>query len=94
MVRHFIAFAIVAWGALGLSFSDSRSSVRAYGDRDRDPGGCGGTESPSSGINAPCTRTKDCGRSLVCVEGVCTEPDAVASERDASPSGSGPEDGG
>lgn len=44
----------------------------------RDPG-CGGAESPSSGVNAPCTRSKDCGAGLVCMEGVCTEPDAGTS---------------
>lgn len=42
----------------------------------RDPGGCGGSGDPSGGENAPCTRTKDCRDSLVCVEGVCVDPNA------------------
>jgi hypothetical protein len=41
----------------------------------RDPG-CGGADSPSSGPNAPCTRSRDCSGGLECNEGVCTDPDA------------------
>lgn len=41
----------------------------------RDPG-CGGVDGPEGGPNAPCTRSSDCGGSLVCLEGVCREPDA------------------
>lgn len=40
----------------------------------REPG-CGGADSPSSGLNAPCTRSKDCSAGLVCDQGVCTDPD-------------------
>ena len=60
MVRNVVAFGLVSLGALALG---------------RDPG-CGGADSPSSGPNAPCTRSKDCSGGLVCAEGVCTEPDA------------------
>jgi hypothetical protein len=53
--------------------------------------GCGGADSPSSGLNAPCTRSKDCSSSLVCSEGVCTELDAGVvtpdGGRDATPIG-------
>jgi hypothetical protein len=48
----------------------------------KDPG-CGGGDSPSGGENAPCTRTKDCKRGLVCEEGVCTEPDSGIAPVDA-----------
>jgi len=41
----------------------------------KDPG-CGGVDDPDGGTNAPCTRSSDCGGSLVCSEGVCREPDA------------------
>jgi hypothetical protein len=41
----------------------------------RDPG-CGGGDTPSGGVNAPCTRSKDCSSGLVCSEGVCSEPDS------------------
>jgi hypothetical protein len=51
-------FAAVALVALGFS---------------RDPG-CGGVDDPDGGTNAPCTRSPDCGGSLVCLEGVCREP--------------------
>ena len=40
----------------------------------RDPG-CGGVESTSSGVNAPCTRDHDCKDELTCEKGVCTGPD-------------------
>lgn len=91
MVRHSVAFVLygtLAWGAVGFSGS---------GVARRDPG-CGGADSPSSGPNAPCTRTKDCGGDLVCTEGVCTEPDAgIAlpdSGRDATSGGDAAHDGG
>ncbi len=42
--------------------------------------GCGGVGDPAGGANAPCTRTKDCTEGLACVEGVCTGPDAGASD--------------
>jgi hypothetical protein len=48
----------------------------------RDPG-CGGPDSPSSGPNAPCTRSKDCFTGLECVQGVCIAPDAGAAPSDA-----------
>ena len=77
----------VAFVALGLS---------------RDPG-CGGVDDPEGGPNAPCTRTSDCRTRLVCLEGVCREPDAgqvsgtrdSGSERDsAAASGDGGDGGG
>jgi hypothetical protein len=43
----------------------------------RDPG-CGGVDSPSGSVNAPCTRDKDCSDPLVCREGVCVPLDAGA----------------
>jgi hypothetical protein len=42
----------------------------------RDPG-CGGGETPS-GVNGPCTRSKDCSAGLECQQGVCTQPDGGA----------------
>jgi len=36
----------------------------------RDPG-CSDVGDPEGGPNAPCTRSSDCGRGLVCAEGVC-----------------------
>ncbi len=39
----------------------------------RDPG-CGGVDSTSAGVNAPCTRTGDCANGLTCESGVCTGP--------------------
>jgi hypothetical protein len=67
VIRNAVALAALTLGGLG-----------SIGGRDgRDPG-CGGTDSPSSGPNAPCTRTKDCGATLVCREGVCTDADAGA----------------
>lgn len=41
----------------------------------RDPG-CGGGSSDRAGLNAPCTRAKDCASSLRCFEGVCVPEDA------------------
>ncbi len=38
-------------------------------------GGCGVTQT-DKGLNAPCTRTKDCDEGLVCLDGVCQMPDA------------------
>jgi hypothetical protein len=40
----------------------------------RDPGCGGGVDSEPSGVNAPCTRDKDCGDGLKCTDGVCTSP--------------------
>ena len=48
-----------------------------------DPSSCGGVESPTSGVNAPCTRDKDCSAGLVCASGVCTQPDAPPPTPDA-----------
>ena len=62
MLRNVVAYGVVSLGALALG---------------RDPG-CGGADSPSSGVNAPCTRSKDCSNDLVCAEGVCTEADSGA----------------
>ena len=39
--------------------------------------GCGG-DGHEGGINSPCTRTKACMAPLLCVSGVCEEPDAGA----------------
>ena len=59
---------------------------------------CSSTDSPSSGLNAPCTRSKDCSSSLVCAQGVCSEPDAgLVSEdggADAASVGDASNDGG
>ena len=82
MVRNVVAYGLVSLGALVLG---------------RDPG-CGSADSPSSGLNAPCTRSKDCTTGLVCAEGVCTEPDSgIASPdsgRDATSGGDAADDGG
>jgi hypothetical protein len=83
VLRNVVAYGVVSLGAL------------AFG---RDPG-CGGSESPSSGVNAPCTRTKDCSGHLVCTEGVCTEADSGtrAIESDGgtgTPVGDAADDGG
>ena len=64
MIRNAVALAALTLGGLG-----------SFGGREP---GCGGTDSPSSGPNAPCTRTKDCGGNLVCREGVCTDADSGA----------------
>jgi hypothetical protein len=52
----------------------------------RDPS-CGGVDTPNGRTNAPCTRSSDCGGSLICLEGVCREPNvgppASDSGRDA-----------
>ena len=53
----------------------------------RDPGCGGGPDSDPSGVNAPCTRDKDCHDELRCDDGVCTSP----TPRDAG-SESGPKD--
>jgi hypothetical protein len=83
-----VALALASIGALGFSSGS------------RDPG-CGGADSPSSGPNAPCTRTKDCGGDLVCTEGVCTQADSGAGNavpdsggRDATSSADAADDGG
>jgi hypothetical protein len=68
----------VAFAALGLS---------------RDPG-CGGVGDPAGLPNAPCTRTKDCSAGLVCVEGVCSEPDAGEPVDAGADAGDDADDGG
>ena len=73
MLRNVVAYGVVSLAALALG---------------RDPG-CGGSESPSSGVNAPCTRSKDCSSGLVCTEGVCTEPDSGALPNGATDAGTG-----
>jgi hypothetical protein len=82
VLRNVVAYGVVSLGALALG---------------RDPG-CGGSDSPSSGVNAPCTRSKDCSGGLVCTEGVCTEPDSGALPTDAgvgsAPPGDAADDGG
>ena len=82
MLRNVVAYGVVSLGALALG---------------RDPG-CGGADSPSSGVNAPCTRSKDCSGGLVCMEGVCTERDAGALPADSgvgtAPAGDAADDGG
>jgi hypothetical protein len=41
---------------------------------------CGANESSSvNGIEGPCTRSRDCQGGLVCVNGICSEPDAGVS---------------
>jgi hypothetical protein len=80
VLRNVVAYGVVSLGALALG---------------RDPG-CGGSDQPSSGVNAPCTRSKDCNRDLVCAEGVCTEPDSGVTPTDAGtvPPGDAADDGG
>ena len=39
---------------------------------------CGGGDTTASGLNAPCTRDKDCKDGLACARGVCADPDASA----------------
>jgi len=57
--------------------------------------GCGGADSPSGGVNAPCTRTKDCQGSLTCDQGVCVDPDAIPVVVDAGADApAAPRDGG
>jgi hypothetical protein len=84
VVRNVAAFALISLGSL--------DALGGLGAR-RDPG-CGGADSPSSGPNAPCTRSKDCTGALVCTEGVCTEPDSGVTPpdgggHDASPAPAG-----
>jgi hypothetical protein len=80
VVRNAVAFALVSLSALGLGGA-------------RDPG-CGGSDSPESGPNAPCTRTKDCGGNLVCTEGVCTDPDSGTGSAVPDSGGRDADDGG
>jgi hypothetical protein len=49
--------------------------------------GCGGFESSSAGLNAPCTRDTDCESGLLCQAGVCTGPlEDAAPPPEAGPS--------
>ena len=74
MIRQALAAKLVTVGiALGLS---------------HDPG-CGGVDSPASGVNAPCTRSKDCKGDLVCEKGVCTPTYPVDAGSDASADAAG-----
>jgi hypothetical protein len=50
----------------------------------RDP--CG-TDTAAAGLLAPCTRSSDCEKSLVCLSGVCALPDAGASDGGGSHDG-------
>jgi hypothetical protein len=51
----------------------------------RDPG-CNSVDDPTGGANAPCTRSNDCVKGLVCSEGVCRDPNAPPpKETDAGP---------
>jgi hypothetical protein len=60
----------------------------------RDPGGCGGVDSSStSGVNAPCTRDKDCKDDLACQKGVCTAPSTDGGAGDGSADGSASDSG-
>jgi hypothetical protein len=52
---------------------------------------CGESGEHQGGVNAPCTREKDCAAGLSCTSGVCTSPDsglpvfdAGSGEKDAS----------
>ena len=56
----------------------------------RDP--CGTDTSPA-GVNAACTRTKDCEVGLSCVGGVCSPPDAGVTESGSDANDSGAADG-
>lgn len=38
--------------------------------------GCDDVDHPEYGLNAPCTRSKDCRDELRCIDGVCADPDA------------------
>jgi hypothetical protein len=38
------------------------------------PGGCGGEDASSGGVNAPCTRNYDCATGLTCDNGLCAGP--------------------
>jgi hypothetical protein len=66
VVRGVASFAVV-FGVFGVGQGTFGIS--------REPG-CGGADSPSSGQNAPCTRSKDCSAGLTCAEGVCKELDS------------------
>ena len=59
----------------------------------RDPG-CGGVDSTESGLNAPCTRDKDCKDELTCQKGVCSGPEKGDAATDAGPKDTGSTDTG
>lgn len=42
-----------------------------------------GSDHGQGGLNAPCTRSKDCERDLVCEKGVCSSTDASVLAADA-----------
>jgi Dickkopf-like protein len=58
----------------------------------KDPG-CGGVDSTTGGVNAPCTRDKDCTAGLTCLNGSCVAPDSGLPPPDAA-SDAGSEDAG
>lgn len=53
---------------------------------------CAGIDDPDGGPNAPCTRTSHCGGGLVCIEGVCREPDGGAAPDASGSDGSADSD--
>jgi hypothetical protein len=60
----------------------------------RDPG-CGDGSDQKRGANGPCTRNDDCGSALLCLEGVCRDPDAGTPDASAGVgAGDGGADGG
>jgi hypothetical protein len=58
----------VVLGVASLSLFSSRAG----------PGGCGGEDASSSGVNAPCTRNYDCATGLTCNSGLCAGPNEDA----------------
>lgn len=78
MAKSTVVLAALVAGGLGLA---------------RNPG-CGEVEHAQGAPNAPCTRTSDCGPGLVCLEGVCREPDGGAppSASDAGADGDVPDE--
>ena len=52
-----------------------------FGALAREP--CGPVDSSSGGVNAPCTRDRDCSGSLLCRQGACAEEDASTGDSDA-----------
>jgi len=60
VIRNVVAAKVVAVGIAALGVANDPS--------------CGGVDSTPSGVNAPCTRDKDCRGDLTCEKGVCTPP--------------------